>query len=89
MEKFAMNGVPLIEGTSQRQIGMVMKAREVIQNTTVLEPLFYEPPVPRVLSFNTTHVEQKDKGKPNTKTSKKTSKKTKGKTKNGKGAKGE
>lgn len=53
METYVVNGVPLIKGCPDRQIEGIMNAREAVQNTTILEPLVYEPPVPRVYGIKT------------------------------------
>ena len=53
---YVINGVPLIKGCPDRQIKGVMAAREAILNTTILEPLAYEPPVPRVYGIKTTKI---------------------------------
>lgn len=78
-ETYVVNGVPIINGRPDLQFEGILIAREAIQNTTILEPLVYEPPVPRVFSFSSISIERKDKWKPD--------KRTKGKTEDKKEAK--
>lgn len=48
MNTYVVNGVPLILGCPDRQIDGIRTAQNAVLNTTIQEPLSYEPPVPRV-----------------------------------------
>ena len=50
---YMVNGIPLIKGCPKRQIGGIQRAQDEIQELIVLEPLGYEPDVPRVFGERT------------------------------------